>query len=237
MPPAVRRSPLASLFALAAYAALVAVPLLVLFFRVGRTAAGSTAGSTPGGVRSPVESAAPALDLPPFDAYGAADAPAFPDIELYPVDGGAPVPLGTLVAGPAIIHLWSLACRSCADEWDAFARFQREAAASGLPGVVSVLVVPEGDADPAAVARERLGAARREGWFGRRVPALEAPWVVAENRVLARGDRPTADRPITGYPETFLLDGRRRVRLRLAGPMPWDLETWRRLLRVVPDLP
>jgi len=231
-----RRPSFVPRIALVAYAAFVVAPLLVLFVRVGRTAAGSGERPAPGGAAPAIGSATPALDLPPFDAYGADEAPAFPDLELHPVDGGAPVALSSRVSGPTIVHLWSLACRSCADEWDSFERFRGEGASAGLPPVVPVLVVPEGEADPAAAARRGLAAARREGWFGRRVPALDAPWVVGEDRVLARGDRPTPDRPITGYPETFLLDGRYQIRLRLAGPMPWTVETWRQLLEVVPDL-
>jgi len=221
---------------MAAYLALVVVPLVVLFLRAGRRETGGGRPSAPVGVVSSAGPTPPALDLPPFDAYGAAEAPAMPDLPLHPVPGGAPVALSALVSGPTILHLWSLACRSCAEEWDSFERFLGEGAGHGFPPVVSVLVVPGEEGDPSEAARRELAAVRREGWFGRRVPGIDAPWAVREDRVLAHGDRPTADRPITGYPETFLLDGRRRVRLRLAGPAPWDVDTWRRLLAAVPDL-
>lgn len=228
------RLSLRPLLVLAAYVVLVAVPLLLLFFRSAGPSAGRAA---PPPLEPPAAAAGPSgLELPPFDAHSAADAPPFPDLELQRLEDGAPTTLSSALDGPAIVHLWSLACESCADEWHPFERLVREAAALGLPPIVSVLVVPDGEADAAAEARALLAAARRDGWFGRRVPTVSAPWAVAEERVLADADRPTAERPITGYPETFLLDGRRRIRLRLVGPMPWDVDVWRRLLESVPDL-
>ena len=228
------RLALRPLLVLAAYAALVAVPLLLLFFRAAGPSVGRAA--PPLLEPPPVAPAPPASELPPFDAYSAADAPPFPDLELRLIDDGAPTTLSSALDGPTIVHLWSLACESCADEWYSFERLVRESVALGLPPIVSVLVVPDAEADPAATAREWLAAARRDGWFGRRVPTVSAPWAVAEERVLADGERPTAERPITGYPETFLLDGRRRIRLRLVGPMRWEAEAWRRLLERAPDL-
>jgi hypothetical protein len=219
---------------LAAYAALVAAPLLLLFFQAARPPA--VARTTPVGEPAPTDRGAAPVELPPFDAFSAADAPPFPDLELQAVADGRAGPLSAALVGPAIVHLWSLACESCADEWLPFERLVRDASTLGLPPIVSVLVVPEAGTAPAAVARELLEAARRDGWFGRRTPTVSAPWAVAEERVLAGGERPTAERPITGYPETFLLDGRRRIRLRLVGPMPWDADVWRRLLESVPDL-
>ena len=218
------RTALPPVLALAGYVALVAVPLLVLFVRAARPSAAP-----------PVAPAPTTFEVPPFEVYSAGDAPPFPDLELRSVEDGAPAPLAATLAGPAIVHLWSLACESCVDEWPSFERLVREASTLGLPPIVSVLVVPEAGADPAAAARELLATARRDGWFGRSVPTVSAPWAVAEERVLAGGGQPTAEQPITGYPETFLLDGRRRIRLRLVGPMPWDVEVWRRLLGSVPD--
>lgn len=226
--------PLRPLLVLAAYAALVAAPLLLLFFRAARPPA--VARTVPAASPVPTDPGASPVELPPFDAFSAADAPSFPDLELQAVADGIAGPLSAALAGPAIVHLWSLACESCADEWLPFERLVRDASSLGLPPIVSVLVVPDAGTAPAAVARELLEAARRDGWFGRRVPTVSAPWAVAEERVLADGERPTAERPITGYPETFLLDDRRRIRLRLVGPMPWDADLWRRLLESVPDL-
>lgn len=229
-----RRSSVRPLLVLLGYAALVAAPLLFLFVRAARPP--GTSGSRSLSGPPPGAPAVAGFEVPPVDVYSAEDAPPFPDLELRGVADGAVSPLDAALSGPAIVHLWSLACESCADEWHPFDRMVRESVALGLPPIVSVLVVPDAEADPAAAARERLAAARGDGWFGRRVPTVSASWVVAEERVLAGGGRPTAERPITGYPETFLLDGRRRIRLRLVGPMPWEVEVWRRLLETVPDL-
>lgn len=220
--------------ALAVYAVVVGGPLLLLFFRAA--ASGGLAGAPAFAGSTDAPPIAAVSELPPFDAYAADEAPPFPDLDLRAVDGGSSLDFSEAVSGPAIVHLWSLACESCAAEWQSFERLMRESVALGLPPIVSVLVLPEADADLPAAARRRLEGVRREGWFGRPASTVSAPWVVPEDRVLADGERPTADRPITGYPETFLLDGRRRIRLRFAGPMPWDAETWRRVLEAVPDL-
>jgi len=61
-------------------------------------------------------------------------------------------------------------------------------------------------------------------------------WAVPERDVLSDAQTPKLDRPITGYPETFVLDGRGRIRLRLVGPMAWDASTWDRLLGMLSEL-
>jgi hypothetical protein len=229
--------------ALVAYSALVVLPLVVLF---GRVALDRTPQPVP---PMPAPSAAPqlprtaapsdtAIDLPPFDAYGAAEAPPFPDLLLAAVDGGPATRLSALHDGPAIVHLWSLACETCADEWPAMRAFASlpVAARNGFPPVLSVLVVQDSAGKPGEAARTTLDTVRREGWFGRPAPDVTVRWAVAEEDVLIAGDVPTPERPITGYPETFILDARGRTRLRLVGPVPWDADTWRRLLGMLPEL-
>ena len=235
---------LMSTAALLVYGAVVVVPLGLLFSLVAlqRRPAQPGRGNPAAAVAPPLPTTGrdpEAPGLPPFDAYGAEEAPSFPDLLLAPVDGGPPQRLSAVHSGPAIVHLWSLACETCADEWPVQRAFVAEHTGPGreFPPVVSILVVPDPGDDAAAAARQGLAQARAEGWFGRPVPDLSVPWAVAEDDVLARAEMPTLERPITGYPETFVLDGRGRTRLRLVGPVAWDLPTWGRLMSMLPDLP
>jgi len=226
--------------ALAIYGIVVALPLLFLFGRVAWQPAppsaplGSAAVQPPPGPESPERSDG----LPPFDAYGSAEAPTFPDLVLASVADNETRRLSLLRTGPTIVHLWSLSCETCADEWPVMQAFARASAAAKnkIPPVLSVLVVPDESASPGDTARSSLDAVRRDGWFGRPAPDVTAQWAVPERDVLSDAQTPKPDRPITGYPETFVLDGRGRIRLRLVGPVAWDTSTWDRLLAMLPDL-
>lgn len=215
----------------------VAVPLAVLYARVvaAAVAGGARAAAPPGPAAVPARGArGGARDLPPFDVYGADEAPAFPDLNLEPPGGGPTVRFASVVRGPAIVHLWSLGCETCADEWPALRGYRERRAGGddGLPQVVSIVALPDA-ADPAATAADRIGEIRRGGWFGRPAPDLSADWIVVEDAVLSGSERPTADRPATGFPETFLLDADRRIRLRLVGPTSWEDSAWRHLVEML----
>jgi thiol-disulfide isomerase/thioredoxin len=229
-----RRAATAPALAVAAYAAVVGLPLVVLFVRVA-----VRRPPVPTAFVSPQAATTDDPDpLPPFDAYGAAEAPPFPDLALSGVHDGEPVPLSAVRRGPVLLHFWSASCESCVDEWASLHSFARtpRPASTPVPPLLSVLVVPEGGPDPAAAALAALDAIRRDGWFGRRVPEVDAAWAVAEDRVLSRSGAATADRPLTGYPETFVLDEHGRIRLRLVGPMTWDEAAWAHVLALLPDL-
>ncbi|MBI5486329.1 MAG: hypothetical protein HY905_03255 [Deltaproteobacteria bacterium] len=230
--------------ALLAYTALVAAPLGVLFMRVAldRRATHEPSPLPPAAAAAPSSPAPSEMrveGLPPFDAYGPDEAAPFPDLLLASVDGGASQRLSALRSGPTVVHLWSFACETCADEWPVQRAFVAEHMGAGreFPPVVSVLVAADSGGKPGEAGRAAVQNARSEGWFGRPVPDIAVSWAVAEEDVLASGGgMPTPDRPITGYPETFVLDGRGRTRLRLVGPVTWDLPTWRRLMAMLPDL-
>ena len=226
--------------ALAIYGIVVALPLLFLFGRVAWQPVPQSAPGDPAEAQLPPVPEGPGRSdgLPPFDAYGADEAPAFPDLVLAAVADNGTRRLSLLRAGPTIVHLWSLSCETCADEWAAMQAFARaSAAAKGrIPPVLSVLVVPDETTSPGDTARSSLDAVRRDGWFGRPAPDVTAQWAVPERDVLSDAQTPKLDRPITGYPETFVLDGRGHIRLRLVGPMAWDASTWDRLLGMLPGL-
>jgi thiol-disulfide isomerase/thioredoxin len=222
------------------YGIVVALPLLFLFGRVAWQPAPQSAPGDPAAAQLPQVPESPGRSdgLPPFDAYGADEAPTFPDLVLAAVADNGTRRLSLLRAGPTIVHLWSLSCETCADEWPAMQAFARASAATKgkIPPVLSVLVVPDETTPPGDTARSSLDAIRRDGWFGRAAPDLTAQWAVPERDVLSDAQTPKLDRPITGYPETFVLDGRGRIRLRLVGPMAWDASTWDRLLGMLSEL-
>ncbi|MBI5499452.1 MAG: hypothetical protein HY907_04375 [Deltaproteobacteria bacterium] len=230
--------------ALLAYGAVVAAPLGVLFARVAleHHTPHETTTLPPTTAAAPSPPSPPGMQvegLPPFDAYGPDEAPPFPDLLLASVDGETPQRLSALHNGPTVVHLWSFACETCADEWPVQRAFVAEHTGPGreFPTVVSILVVPDSAGKPGEAGRAQVESARSQGWFGRPVPDIAVSWAVAEEDVLADGGgTPTAERPITGYPETFLLDGRGHTRVRLIGPVTWDLPTWRRLMAMLPDL-
>jgi hypothetical protein len=240
-----KRTNTTSCAAVAAFGALVALPLSILYARVALDRSRDHSGEERR-VTAAQQGAAPhpempggVLDkLPVFDAYGAEEAPAFPDLQLAPLSGDAPTTLSAVRSGPTILHLWSLACETCADEWPAMHAFSaaRAAEKNGLPPVLSVLVAPRAEGKLGDAARAALEQTRSSGWFGRPAPELDAAWVVAEEDVLSPSEPPAPDRPITGYPETFVLDGRGRLRMRLVGPVPWDVDTWQRILAMLPGV-
>ena len=186
--------------ALLAYGALVAAPLGVLFMRVAldrRAVRDPAPSSTLAATAAAPAAAAPTEveGLPPFDAYGADEAPPFPDLLLASVEGGAPQRLSAVRAGPTIVHLWSFACETCADEWPVQRAFTAEHMGPGreFPPIVSVLVVADSGGKPGEAGRAAVESARSEGWFGRPVPDIAVSWAVAEEDVLASGGgTPTA---------------------------------------------
>jgi len=234
--------------ALAIYGLVVVVPLVVLFARAAWYSAPPPAPAAIGpaamraggsGVPQTAEPASSADGLPPFDAFGTDEAPIFPDLRLAAIAETGDTRLSALRRGPAIVHLWSLSCETCADEWAPMSAFARLGDASGkgeFPPLVSVLVVQDSAGRPGPTGRTALEAVRRDGWFGRQAQDVTAAWAVAEEDVLSGAGAPTPELPMTGYPETFVLDGRGRIRLRLVGPVSWALETWRHLLEMIPDL-
>jgi thiol-disulfide isomerase/thioredoxin len=120
------------------------------------------------------------------------DAPA-PELAVQRADGSA-LPLSETGGRPLVLHFWATWCPPCRDELPALLAF---AAASEVQ-VLAVSLDPE------------WGAVRR--FLGPDIP----PSVV-----LASGEAVARAFDVRTLPATFVVDAKRRLRLRLDGPRDW----------------
>jgi hypothetical protein len=209
----------------AAYGALVAAPLLFLFGRL--VVSGGVAPPRSPFPPPPIDPGLAAAD-PPIRAYPADAAPTFPDVAVFSLPGGDRSPLIDSASRPALFHFFALACESCAAEWPELRDLLMRG--SGLPPIVPILVHPDEEADWRDRATAAVERVREQGWFGIPAADLRVDRVVGESSVLSRTGRSQPDRPLTGYPETLLVDEEGRIRLHVVGPVGWRRPVWERML-------